>query len=155
MTRLIAALLFAATLAPALAHEFKAGSLTIHHPWARATPPGAPVAGAFLKINNTGVADALIGVEAPTLAGMAELHTMSHEGGVMKMRQLDRIAIPAKGSATLKPGSDHIMLMGLKQPLKEGDKLPLTLKFEKAGSVKVEIKVESMTVDPASLHAGH
>ncbi|QNM98325.1 copper chaperone PCu(A)C [Chitinimonas koreensis] len=153
-----ASLTFLAALAlsaGAAAHEFKLGTLEIHHPWARATPPGQGNGAVYLKINNAGgQPDALVAASVGALA-RAELHAHLNENGVMKMRPVERVAVPAKGSALLKPGGDHVMLIGLKRPLKEGDKLPLTLRFEKAGEVKVEIKVEPLTVDAESLHAGH
>ncbi len=145
MTRHLARLgALLAVLAPALAiaHEYEAGGITVAHPWARATPEGATIGAAFVEIKaKDGAADALISASSPA-AGRVEIHTHTMDGGVMKMRQVEKIAIPAGGSALMKPAGDHIMLFGLKAPLKEGDRLPLTLVFEKAGEVKIEATVE-------------
>lgn len=142
-------------VALAQAHEYKAGGLEIHHPWARATTAGVSNGAAYFKINNNGAADVLIGASAPTVAKAAELHQHINENGVMRMRPVEKIAIPAKGSLLLAPGGYHLMLLNLKTPLQEGQLLPLTLRFEKAGEVKVDIKVEATTVDADKLHEGH
>lgn len=143
-------------LAAASAHEYKVGNLEVHHPWARATPGGLKTGAVYFKLINGGSeADALISASAPELAASAEVHNHVNDNGVMRMRKVDKVDIPAKGSALLAPGGYHLMLMGLKAPLIEGQKLPLTLRFQKAGEVKVEIKVESLTADPAGMHAGH
>jgi copper(I)-binding protein len=135
-----------ALLAPtlALAHEYEAGGITVSHPWARATPGGVTIGAAYVEIKaKEGAADALISASSPA-AGRVELHTHTMDDGVMKMRQIEKLAIPAGGSALLKPSGDHIMLFDLKAPIKEGDLLPLTLVFEKAGEVKVEATVEAV-----------
>ncbi|KAF0813760.1 hypothetical protein IGB42_01439 [Andreprevotia sp. IGB-42] len=129
---------------PVLAHEYEAGNLLITHPWTRATPPGGQAGGVFLTIKNSGEADQLIAARADVSAE-AGLHQMKLDNGVMKMTALPQIDIPAKGELQLKPGSYHIMLDGLKAPLKEGGKFPLTLVFKRAGEVKVSVKVESIS----------
>ena len=138
------------------AHEYQAGTLKIGHPWARMTAPGQPSGGAFLKLNNTGTAaDRLLGGSTP-LADHVELHSMSMEGNVMKMREVNAIDVPPGQTVELKPGAWHMMLIGLKAPLKAGDKVPMTLKFEKAGEVKVELKIEEVAPGAAaSGAAGH
>jgi copper(I)-binding protein len=126
------------------AHEYKAGELKIGHPWARMTAPGQPSGGAYLKLQNGGsAADRLVGGSTPA-ADRVELHSMSMDGNVMKMRQVNAIDIAPGQTVELKPGALHIMLVGLKAPLKAGDKVPMTLKFEKAGDVKVELKIEEI-----------
>ena len=136
-------------------HEYQAGSLKIEHPWSRATATGASVGGAFMVISNSGKADALVGGSSP-VAERVELHSSSMEGGVMKMRQLQRIELPAGATVRLAPGALHIMLIGLKQPLVEGSKVPLTLRFTGAGEQKVELKVEAMGAQAKDMgHAGH
>jgi len=130
-------------LASALAHEYELKALKIDHAFARATPAGAKAAGAFMTIQNTGTAaDRLVSAASP-IAGVVELHEMTMEGNVMKMRAVPSIEIPAGGKAELKPGGYHVMLMDLRGPLVEGQEAPLTLRFEKAGSVDVKIKIES------------
>jgi hypothetical protein len=141
--------------APALAHEFHLGALTLHHPWARASIPGSQNGAVYLKIVNRGAADALLHADVGSAAQKVELHTMAVSNGVMKMRRVERFAVPAQGEAMLKPGGDHIMLFGLKSPLKVGDSLPMTLTFEQAGTVQVSVKVEAADAQPEVLHADH
>lgn len=127
------------------AAEVKAGDLVISQSWSRATPGGAKVAGGFLTIENKGSsADRLVSGSAD-IAGKVEIHEMSINNGVMKMRPLDKgLAIEPGKTVTLMPGSYHIMLMDLKGPLKQGDKVPMTLQFEKAGKVQVTLDVEGV-----------
>ncbi len=126
----------------ASAHEYEAKGVKVAHPWARATPQGAKVGAAYMEIRAAeGSADALIAASSP-VAGRVEIHTHIHEDGVMKMRRIERLDVPAGQSVVLKPSGDHIMLMDLSSGLKEGDLVPLTLKFEKAGEVTVEASVE-------------
>ncbi|MCB4769487.1 copper chaperone PCu(A)C [Ancylobacter sp. Lp-2] len=158
----LALLLFA--FDSAHAHGYKAGALEIGHPWARMTPPGAKVGGAYLSIENTGsTPDRLVSVTvAPDIAGRAEIHEMSVTDGVMKMQMLpDGVAIPAGGKVALAPGGYHLMLQDLKQPLKEGASFKGTLTFEKAGTIAVDFKVEGMAGPKGAApqagdpHAGH
>jgi periplasmic copper chaperone A len=142
LPRLIAALTLGLAAAASQAHSFKLGEITIAHPYARATVAGQPTGGAFLTIENAGADDRLVSASAE-VSKVVELHSMSMEGDVMRMRQLDSIALPAGKAVALKPGALHIMLIGLKAPLKEGDKFPLKLKFEKAGEVTVQVNVEA------------
>jgi len=126
----------------AQAHEFKAGAITIGHPYARATAPGQPAGGGFLKLDNGGAADRLLSASAD-VANSVELHSMKMDGDVMQMRQVEAIDLPAGKTVELKPGGLHIMFIGLKAPLKKGDSFPLKLKFEKAGEVTVQVNVEA------------
>jgi copper(I)-binding protein len=130
---------------PSLAQQTKAGDLVIDHAWTRATPGGADVGIGYLTIENKGaVPDRLTGASTPA-AAKAELHEMSMDNGVMKMRPVkDGLPIPPGQSVTLAPGGLHLMLMGLKIPFKEGGKVPLTLQFEKAGKVEVTLDVQSV-----------
>jgi periplasmic copper chaperone A len=140
--RLLAALSLSALALVAHAHSFKLGELTIGHPYARATAPGQPTGGAYLSVRNAGAAgDKLVSASADVAASV-ELHEMKMEGTVMRMREVSAVELPAGKAVELKPGGLHIMLMGLKAPLKEGDKFPLRLKFEKAGEVTVTVNVE-------------
>ena len=132
----------ALSASPTLAHDYQLGAIAIGHPFSRATSAGQAVGGGFLKLNNGGGADKLVSASTPAAASV-ELHTMRMEGDVMRMRQLDAIELPAGQTVELKPGGLHLMLMGLKAPLKAGDMVPLTLKFEKAGEVTVQLKVEA------------
>ena len=121
---------------------YKVGPLVIEAPWARATPGGAQVGGAYLKITNTGAeADRLIGGSLP-IAASVEVHEMSMTDGVMKMRKLEKgLEIKPGQTVELKPGGYHIMFMGLREGLKQGQPVKGTLVFEKAGTVEVEYLV--------------
>lgn len=131
-----------ASCLPATAHEATKGGVTVLHPWARATPGGAKVGAAYLEIKTDAkTADKLIAAKSP-VSNRVEIHTHIHEGDVMKMRKVDAIPVAAGKSHVLKPGGDHVMLMDLKAPLKEGDLVKLTLVFEKAGEIEVEATVE-------------
>ena len=120
----------------ALAQEVRAGDLAITQAWARATPGGAKVGGAYLTIENKGTtADRLIGGSAD-VAGKVEVHEMATRNGVMTMRALDNgLTIEPGKTVKLAPGGYHLMMFDLKSPLKQGDKVPITLDFEKAGKV--------------------
>ncbi len=136
------------------ATETAASSIAVTDPWSRETAEGQNAGGAFMTIANTGTAaDRLIGGSTP-VAGRVEIHTMTMENDVMRMRQLeDRLEVPAGGDVTLKPGSFHVMLMDLKQPLKAGDKIPLTLTFEGAGTVETTLEVRPAgTMAPDMTH---
>jgi len=121
------------------------GDLTIVNAWARATPPGAKVAGGYLTIRNDGDRpDRLVGGTAD-FAGRVEIHEMKMEGEVMKMAPLaDGIEIPPGGEILLKPGGLHVMFMGLKRPLAEGEAAAVTLTFERAGAIELPFAVAPM-----------
>ena len=142
---LIAALVLACTASLASAHDYKIGPLVIDHPWSRATPKGATVAAGYMKLTNTGTTpDRLIGGSSEVATGF-EVHEMTMDGGVMKMRALkDGLEIPAGGAVELKPESYHIMLTGLKRQLAKGEHVKGSLIFEKAGKVDVEFVIEDM-----------
>jgi copper(I)-binding protein len=147
------AVAFAASTAQA--HEFNLGSLKIGHPWTRATPKGATVAGGYLKITNNGSApDRLIGGSA-TFAGRFEIHEMRTVNGVMQMRHLPKgVEIKPGETVEFTPGSFHVMFMDLKQPLVK-DQKPRpkgTLVFEKAGTIEVEYAVEAVGGSPGGHH---
>ena len=128
----------------ALAHEYQLKSLSIDHPYTRATPPGARSGGAFFVISNaSSTPDKLISVTSPA-AGSTEIHQMAMDGGVMKMRAVSALEVPPGGKLELKPGGYHVMLLDLKQPLKVGDTVPLTLTFQNAGSIAITVDVEAM-----------
>lgn len=139
--------------AGALAHEFKLGDLKIGHPWSRAMPESSPTGGVYLLLSNRGkTADKLLSASTPR-AAKAELHTHINDNGVMRMREVaGGVEVAAGQQVKFAPGSYHVMLMGLKQPLRAGDHFPLTLRFEKAGSVTVDVAVED-GVAPAAEHA--
>jgi copper(I)-binding protein len=133
--------LAALLIAPASAHSVNVGDLSLTDLWTRATPPNAQAAAGYLTITNKGgAADKLVGAASPS-AEKTGLHEMAIDNGVMKMRPVEGIDIPAGGSVTLAPNGLHIMFTGLKEPFKEGSKLPVTLTFEKAGKVETFLHI--------------
>jgi hypothetical protein len=150
----LAAILFAA---PARAEEVKAGDLVISQAWSRATPSGAKIAGGFLTIENKGAApDRLLGGSGD-IAGKIEIHEMAMNNGVMTMRPLDKgLVIDPGKTVKLAPGGYHLMIMDLKTPFKQGDKVPVTLQFEKAGKVALSLEVQGVGAQaPADSTGGH
>jgi periplasmic copper chaperone A len=139
---------FALAVAAANAGDYKAGSLDISSPWSRATPKGSSVAAGYVKITNSGSApDRLIGGSSD-VASKFEVHEMRMENGVAKMRPVTGgLEIKPGETVELKPGSFHIMFVGLKKPLSAGDHFKATLVFEKAGTVNVEYDVRAMGSD--------
>ena len=141
----------------ALAADIQVGTLTISGAFSRATLPNAPVAGGFLTITNAGSEDDRLIAATSPVAGMTQIHEMKMEGDVMKMTELpDGLVIPAGQTVTLAPGGYHIMFMQLKQALVEGGKVPVTLTFEKAGTVEVELDIGAVNAKDAghSMHMG-
>ncbi len=143
---LVAGALALAAATPVVAQSVKRGDLSIATAWTRQTAPGQANGGGFMTISNAGgQADRLVGGSSPA-AARVEIHTMSMDGGIMRMRPLpDGLAVPARGRLELKPGSYHIMLIGLKAPLKLGTTVPLTLRFQRGGAVTVQLKVEAIS----------
>jgi len=143
----LSGLAFAAVLlaAPVRADEVKAGDLVITQAWSRATPGGAKVGGGYLTIENKGTTpDRLLGGSADVSAKV-QVHQMSMNNGVMTMRPVDGgLVIEPGKTVKLTPGGLHLMLLDLKGPLKQGEKLPITLNFEKAGKVSVVFDVGSI-----------
>lgn len=156
------AALSAATLATVLSfaqaaasHEFQLGDLTIDHPWARATLPGAKVAAGYLTIKNAGTSPDRLLAATAEIAGKGEVHEMAVKDGVMTMRPLATgLEIPPGGEVKLEPGSYHIMFMELKAPAVEGTKIPGTLTFEQAGTVAVEFAVDKPGGGDHATHGG-
>lgn len=125
-----------------LAHDYTLGSLSIDHPWARATAPGAPVGGGFMSISNTGdQPDRLLGGSAD-FASEVQIHESSTADGMMRMRHLpEGLVVPEGGNLVLKSGSYHLMFVGLQRRLVEGERETVTLMFERAGEIEVEFSV--------------
>jgi copper(I)-binding protein len=150
---LLAAALFALSAGAASAHDYKVGSLVIDHPWSRATPKGATVAGGYLKITNTGTTPDRFVSGSSDAGKRFEIHEMTMDGGVMKMRELKNgIEIAPGATVEFKPGSYHVMFVGIDKPFAKGDKVKATLAFEKAGRVDVEFQVGDMGGMPAGEH---
>jgi len=134
------------------AQSYAVKDLRIEHPYARPTPPGARTGGAYFAIDNRGAqADRLLRVTT-SVAGSAEIHSMSMDGNVMKMRAVAALDVPAHATTALKPNGYHLMLLDLKRPLTAGETVPLKLTFEKAGVVEVQARVEAASAsgEPAS-----
>ena len=146
-------LVFVAGLVVASAALAQPAQLKVNNAWAGATPGKSENGAAYLTIQSP-TADRLVSASSP-VAKKAELHTMSMQGMVMKMRPIADIDIPAGQAVTLQPGGMHIMLVGLAKPLQTGQTFPLTLTFEKAGSRTVNVAVEkigAMGPTPAAQH---
>jgi periplasmic copper chaperone A len=154
MTRKHLRSLFTAMLlVPAAAIAQHKDAIHIEAPWARAS--AGMTGAAYLTVKNDGdAADKLLAVSTPA-ATKAELHSMSMEGNVMRMRPVLDIPVPAHGSVALKPGGLHIMLMNLREPLKQGETFPLTLMFEKAGNVSVQVAIQGVgAMGPGTMPMG-
>jgi hypothetical protein len=136
---------------PAAAHDYTAGDIHIGHPWTRAAAAGANGA-AFMRLTNGGAQpDRLIAAASP-VARVVELHTHIREGEVMRMRPVPDIPVPAGQTVELRPGGLHVMLIGLTAPLQQGSRVPLMLRFERAGEVAVDLAVEAAGARGAGHH---
>jgi periplasmic copper chaperone A len=139
----------------ATAQEARAGDLAVQQPWTRAAGQGATGAG-FLSISNRGAAaDRLLSATTPA-ARAVELHTMLRDGDVMRMRAVEAVEIPPGQTVALRPGGLHMMLVGLSRPLREGETVPVTLRFERAGEVRVDLAVQAAGArEPTAAHHRH
>jgi copper(I)-binding protein len=140
--------------APGLAETFKVGSIAIEQPWARATPKGATIGAGYMRITNTGnEPDRLVGGSV-SFAKRFEVHSMTMEQGVMKMREVkDGLEIKPGETVELKPGGYHVMFVDLKEPLKQGEDVSVTLNFAKAGTIEVKYPVQAAGAgSPATVH---
>ena len=148
----IAVIAAAATAAAALAAP-PGTTLQVGHAWARATPPGAPVAAAYLVIDNRGgKPDRLLAVSSPR-AARVEVHSTVHEGGIAKMRRIDPLHVAAGERLSFEPGGIHVMLLDLASPLVAAERVPLALRFEIAGEMNIEAAVLAVgDAEPAHKH---
>jgi copper(I)-binding protein len=147
------AFLAAASAVGAHDRDTKAGALSLSDAWARATAPGQTSGAAYLKIRNAGATDKLVAASAP-VADVVELHTHVMDGSTMRMRKVEAIDVTGGATTELKPGGLHVMLIGLKAPLKAGETFPLTLRFERAGEVKLDVPVRAIGA-AAPMHGDH
>ena len=152
---IVVAALAAALTLPAHAEDVATGSVKISAPWARATPKGSRVGAGYMTITNNGSApDRLIG-GASEVASDFEIHEMRMDNGVMRMRQITKgLEIKPGQSVELKPGGNHVMFLGLKKPLAQGEHVKASLAFEKAGKVDVDFTVESIGAQRPSSAGG-
>lgn len=134
---------------PAFADDAIIGNLTISGAFARSSPMVAQAGAGFLKITNSGEADALIAFKSD-ICEKPELHTHINDNGMMKMRAVEKIDVPANGEVELKPGGLHLMFVDLKERLQQGEMLDVTLVFEKAGEVTLKVPVKG----PGAMHGG-
>jgi periplasmic copper chaperone A len=143
------AAVFAASSQFALSHSFKIGDLQIQHPYASPSPPAVKVGAAYLTaiVNKGTASDKLMSASSPA-AEAVEIHRNSRTGDIVSMQKQNSLEIPAGGKVEMAPGESlHLMLVGLKAPLKTGDRFPMTLVFEKAGKLDVDVVVEGKPVD--------
>ena len=131
---------------------FAAETVSVNNPWVRATVPGQSVAGAYMDITAKAPA-VLLAIESP-VAARVELHTMAMDGGVMKMRPLEKLDLPANRTVNLKPGGYHVMLVDIKRELKAGERVPLKLTLQDRKGVKSTLQVEAevRAVTGGSIH---
>lgn len=143
-------------LASALAFSsfvYACEDLHINDAFARAVPPGQANSAAFMTLNNHGKHDVRLVSAQSNVSEVTELHTHTEVDGVMQMRQIDEITVPAGGTTELKPGGLHIMLIGLTQPLAEGDQVELTLNFADGSEKQLQVPVQP--VMPMMQHGNH
>ena len=155
----IAALAFLLSAGTALAD----GGIAVSDPWARASAPAARNGAAYMVVTNSGTEpDRIVAAQSP-VAEKAELHTHLMDGGVMKMRPVEAFEVAPGEPAVLRPGGMHVMLLGLKQPLTQGSRFPVTLTFAKGGTVTVDVAVQSAaamgpeagaTMNPGAMNPG-
>jgi copper(I)-binding protein len=149
MTRLRLILWVATALVAAIggvaarAQEFSQGTVTVRQPWSRETAPGLGIGVGYLQVLNHGPRPDLLLAVRTTAAERVEIHQSSMDRGMMKMRRVEQVAIPAGAEVAFEPGGLHLMLIGLKAPLVAGKSLPLVLQFRDAGAIKVDFEVRN------------
>ncbi len=132
-----------------------AADVAVNSPWVRASLVQSEITAGYLEITNSGKTDdALVAASSP-VAGRVEIHTMKMADGVMQMRKLEKLDVPAGKTVTLAPGGDHLMFFELKQTLKKGESVPVTLTFEKSGEQKISAAVKSMEDATIGGHSNH
>ena len=128
---------------PAAAHGYSKGDLQVRHPWTRATAAGDKFAVAYIEIRNSGrQPDRIIGVSTPA-AERVELHSAKREGDSAKTRKVTSFEVSARRRLFMRPGASHLALVGLRKPLVKGNRVPLTLRFERAGELQIELEVQA------------
>jgi periplasmic copper chaperone A len=123
-------------------HSHEKGDIQVRHPWSRATPPGANVAVGYMEIRNRGAQPDRLLSASTAVAKRVEMHVTQREGEVMKMRQVESFEIPARERFALRPGGSHLMLVDIAQPLDKGARFTMTLRFERAGELEIELEVQ-------------
>lgn len=124
----------------------------IEKPWMRATPPGAKIAAGYMTLRNSSASpERLVGASSPAGARV-EMHVTIKDGEILRMREVKALEVPAKGVLELKPAGTHLMVVDIKQPLKAGDRIPVTLRFEHSKEIAVEFEVSPLTGAPPNHH---
>ncbi len=164
LLRLLAAGAFTMLCMPAFAQDHHdhhaaapavAGELAVSQAWSRAMPPSAPTGAVYFVLENRGEhSQRLIGAQTPR-AEKTELHTHAHQGDMMKMQRIDSVEVPAAGKVEFKPGGNHVMLFGLKQPLVAGESFPVTLQFESGSEITTEVSIEVDAPASGNTATGH
>ena len=152
--RLPLLVLLAALGGVALAGEFRLGDLVVNDPWAREMPPVSETGAAWFRVVNHGGGDRIVAVQSPA-AERAELHTHEMEDGVAKMRHLPSVEVPSQSEVLFEPGARHVMLIGLEEALVAGESFPMTIRFERAGAIKVVVQVRSLEEAGNGSDSGH
>jgi copper(I)-binding protein len=151
-----AAALYPALASPAAAAgDYDVGSIHISQPWSRATPKGATSGAGYMTLTNKGVAPDRVSCVSDDASGQCQIHSMTMEGGVMKMRPVESgLEIKPGESVTLKPGGYHMMFLALKHPLEQGATIKATLKFDHAGTIDVDYPVLAIGAPAPGVSAG-
>ena len=140
---------------PAQAANYDVGSMHISQPWSRATPKGAAAGAAYMTITNKGTAPDRVSCVSDDASAQCQIHSMTMEDGVMKMRPVEGgLEIKPGETVTLKPGSFHVMLLDLKHPLEQGQSVKATLKFDTAGTVDIEYPIAAIGAPVPGADAG-
>jgi copper(I)-binding protein len=140
---------------PTASAQTSTGAVTVRSAWSRATPGGSTVGVGYLDIQNTGSTPDRLTRVSSEIATRAELHESVMDGSVAQMRPVEAIPVEANGAATLKPGGHHLMFMGLKRPLRDGDRFRATLHFERAGPIEAEFAVRGIGAAQGGPHHAH
>lgn len=155
MRKILSAFLFLLCSGAAFAHSYTQGGIAIGHIWTRATPSGATTAAVYGPfVNNGKETDRLTGASSEW-ADKIEIHRNVEENGITRMEKMDFLTLEPGKPVALKPGGMHLMVIGLRHPLKEGGMFPLTLQFEKAGAAKAEAKIEAPGATAPGIMAEH
>ena len=128
----------------AWSHNVERGDIQVRHPWSRATAPGAKVAVGYMEIRNNGAQPERLLSATTSVAQRVEMHITQRDGEVMKMRQVKAFEIPARERYALRPGGSHLMLVDITRPLKKGERFTMTLRFERAGELELELEVQEL-----------
>ena len=155
ISRLSFFFLMAVLSASIAAQPYTLGAISIERPWSRELPPVAPNGAAYLRIENGGKTSARIVSAHSPVADRVEIHAHEMDAGIMKMRHLHSVEVPAHGAVSFEPGGLHLMLIGLKEPLVAGKGFPLTLVFEEAGEIQVTVRITAGGAPERSGHGNH